>query len=158
MESKIIYQLYRECVNNAQLIFAYYEKYNNCLEIDSLDKEMHEIFSKIGLTYAKFMMLVSKRFELDNPSALIMSVMSYAHNEKNVEQKSVCLDKIAVFMDTNENLITRVLTATIDLSHTEKDIDSIGETLTRANKIINRMELLLRKSQQIYQQTIKISA
>ena len=158
MEASNIYQKYRDCVDSARQIFSYFEKHKTCFEIDSLDKEMHDIFSKIGLTYANFTRSVSTRLNLETPAELLISASSYAYHNKCVEQKSICLDKIATFKDQNEHIIVRILGATLDLTCADGDIASIEYSLGKASQVINRMKMLLKRSQQIYQQNLRISA
>lgn len=150
MEAKLIYQVYRGCMFRATSIFRHYEKYSECLSIESLEKEMYDIFSKIGLTYANFITLVSKRIDLDNPNDLILSVVGYAQNYKTLAQKSKILQRIADFMDVNEHQILRVISAALDKSCIDQDIESLESSLNRANRQMNRMENLLMSSQQIY--------
>lgn len=152
MEAKLIYQVYRGCMFRATSIFRYYEKYSECLAIDSLEKEMYDVFSKISLTYANFITLVSKRIELNNPNDLILSVVGYAQNYKTVSQKSKILQRIADFMDVNEHQIMRVISAALGKRCIDQDIESLESSLNRANRQMNRMENLLISSQQIYHQ------
>lgn len=153
----MIYHTYRECVANARMMFVYYEKYNNCIALESLDRDMDSVFNKIALDYTKFMMLINNRIELDNPDNLPHSLLSICNSRADYELRSAYLEKIEELMDKNEGLMVRIF-ARIDFKCIDQEVDTLKRNLQNASKLINRMEMLLMRSQNIYEQKFKISA
>jgi hypothetical protein len=157
MEAKMIYHIYRENIAKAVEIFAHYEKYNACIAVDSLDKEMNDVFNKIALDYAKFMMLVNNRLELDSPEGLSTSLVGSIKDNGLAERRSFQLNRLVKFMDINEKLILKIF-AVIDFKCVDNEADRLQRSLNKATQLINRMEMLIMNSQQIYQQKLKIPA
>lgn len=149
METTLVYQLYRSCVLRAGCIFEQYERYHDCLLIESLENEMHDIFIKISLTYANFIQRVTERAALHNLADVVDIAIVYERRHQSIGQKGAMLKRIADWMDHNEHLILRVIRAAVDKSCIDRDVKQLEHSLLRADCQLDRMKVLLRNAQHI---------
>lgn len=150
MKSSHIYNKYRACIQNAKSAFGHYEKYSNCFSIRSVDEEMVNIFRKIGLSYAKLLQMVANREQktiTNNDAALIVTIDEC---EKLLKEKASFFNNIIAFLDRNEKQIMATLGNALYFKKISTDLDALESHLNYANKLVARMELMLRSSQQIY--------
>jgi hypothetical protein len=150
MKSNHIYNKYKACIQNAKSAFSHYEKYSSCFSIRSVDEEMLGIFRKIGLSYAKLMQMVANREQktiTNNDAALIVTIDEC---EKLLKEKASFFNNIIGFLDRNESQIMATLSNALYFKKISTDLDALESNLGYANKLVARMELMLRSSQQIY--------
>ncbi|GAA4335013.1 hypothetical protein GCM10023149_42710 [Mucilaginibacter gynuensis] len=151
MEPNLIFSKYKNCILNANGAFGYYEKYRHCFSIRSVDEEMQLTYRKISITYTKLLQMVKTGNLINNVTEAEFTRM-IDENEKLLKEKSIFFMKVISFLEKNEKLIIITLGRITNLKAIETDLDNLDTNLTYANKLVRRMENMLKASQQIYRQ------
>ncbi|RVT99853.1 hypothetical protein EOD41_15545 [Mucilaginibacter limnophilus] len=149
MKSIYVYNKYITCIHNAKSAFTQYEKYRHCYSIRSVDEEMQNIFRRIGLTYAKLIQVVALN---KTGSAKIEPEVTNIIDECDnlLKDKHSFFDNIINYLDQNRISISTVLRNKLLNTKLLTDLTALENHLAYANKLVNRMELMLKSSQQIY--------
>lgn len=150
MKATYIYNKYKANIHNAKWAFSYYEKYSNCFAIRSVDEEMQNIFRKVGLTYAKLIQVVS----LNKPGINgdcepeVTDIIDTCENL--LKDRINFFDNIINYLNESKNHIITALGNKHSLKKMDTDLDTLENNLAYANKLVTRMEVMLKGSQQIY--------
>ncbi|RYY35557.1 MAG: hypothetical protein EOP46_09635 [Sphingobacteriaceae bacterium] len=151
MEATYIYNKYKANIHNAKWAFSYYEKYSNCFAIRSVDEEMQNIFRKVGLTYAKLMQVVS----LSKPGINgdcepeVYDIIDTC--DSLLKDRDNFFENIIYYLNNSKTHIITALGNKHSLKKMNTDLDTLESNLAYANKLVSRMEVMLKGSQQIYQ-------
>lgn len=136
-----------DLLDEAEELSRQYDKYKCCFSVSSIDQEMSGNFQRIKLSYVKTLSLMSfKR----GPSGAAATV-AIDHCDCVVAEKPIIFFRIRGMLKAKISSFSDIqLHSGITLAiHAE--IDKISLEVNRTKHIVERMELMIRGSQQIYQ-------
>ncbi|WP_147238689.1 hypothetical protein [Mucilaginibacter hurinus] len=149
MASYHIYNKYITSIYKAKQAFSHYERYKKCFSIRSMDNEMSEIFAKLGLHYSKLISLVNSRKVSDSGSTG-RDLVTIDGCEELMKEKASFFNNIICFLEKNKNGVLQALGASGNSEAIDKEITALETNLDHADKVVSRMDALIKTSQQIY--------
>lgn len=157
MENIEVYLKYRESIHEIRYLFNHYEKYNACISIRSFDNDMNEIIKKMGRAYSKLLLLVNNETTVQDSFEDMADMIACEFDEILYKNKVVIIEKVNNFIESNRDNIINILNNTHDFRKISY-LDAFELALTDARKLVSDMDMLIKKSQNIYPSYLRASA
>lgn len=154
MRTNFIFNRYKACIHNASWTFNYYHKYSNCYAIRSVDEEMESTLHKVGIAYAKLIAFVKLRNNNDFSEPSITDIIDEC--EILMQNNESFFLKVLYFLNNNYDVLLDVFNSDYFQKVISKEIESLETNLAYASKLVNKMEIMLRTSQHVYDTTLKL--
>lgn len=154
MKTNFIFNRYKACIYTASWTFNHYYKYSNCYSIRSVDEEMQSILRKVAIAYAKLISFVELRKRGDNSEPLITDIIDEC--EALMSNSSSFFLKILHFLNSNYEWLLKVFDSEYFIKVISKEIEGLEQNLAYANKLVSKMDIMLKTSQHVYDTTLKL--
>lgn len=154
MKTNFIFNRYKACIHNANWTFNHYYKYSNCYSIRSVDEEMQSILHKVGIAYARLISFVKLRKNNDLTEPSITDIIDEC--EVLMQNKGSFFLKVLNFLNTNYDWLLKVFDSEYFLKVISKEIEGLETNLAYANKLVSKMDVMLKTSQHVYDTTLQL--
>lgn len=118
---------------------------------------MNEIIKKMGRAYSKLLLLVNNETTVQDSFEDMADMIACEFDEILYKNKVVIIEKVNNFIESNRDNIINILNNTHDFRKISY-LDAFELALTDARKLVSDMDMLIKKSQNIYPSYLRASA
>ncbi|GAA4921973.1 hypothetical protein GCM10023313_27360 [Mucilaginibacter defluvii] len=115
---------------------------------------MQSILRKVAIAYAKLISFVELRKRGDNSEPLITDIIDEC--EALMSNSSSFFLKILHFLNSNYEWLLKVFDSEYFIKVISKEIEGLEQNLAYANKLVSKMDIMLKTSQHVYDTTLKL--
>jgi len=140
--------VYNDCVrfvNETMVLFNYYEKYQSCISVSSLNTELKDVLARLGHSHQVMMAQVKQRNSdcdaLPNSFFDEISTLGQISEQLRQYKPQIVAMFDAASVSRRSNYLYHYETACTDIRH-----------------LVNRMKMMISNCQQIFRPQLKMSA